>query len=159
MNTFYLAYEIYVQNFVRLWQVAAEICWKWVEILLFHFRVRFFIVFLWFFFYKRVLFSLRNSRSKFHAALLCCCGYMLKMGGHIHFMTLISFIVSTLFPCIWGFIIIKGVTNIYNIYKCYEHFNHKMIRIFLWDGMDGKKCIWIKVQLCLRRKTRVFKKL
>ena len=32
------------------------------------------------FFYKRVLFSLRNSRSKFRAAVLSRCGDMLKMG-------------------------------------------------------------------------------
>ena len=51
MNVFYLAYEIHVQNFVRLWRVVVEICWNWVEITPFHFRVRFlsdfFDFFLW----------------------------------------------------------------------------------------------------------------
>ena len=41
MNTFYQAYEIHVQNFVRLGRVVVEICWNWVEILLFHLRVCF----------------------------------------------------------------------------------------------------------------------
>ena len=31
----------------------------------------------------------------------------------------------------------------YDIYKCYEHFNHKTIKIFLSEGMDCKKSIWM----------------
>ena len=41
MNMFSLSYEIGIQNSVQLWRVVAEICWNWVEILLFHFRVFF----------------------------------------------------------------------------------------------------------------------
>ena len=51
----------------------------------------------------------------------------------------ISFIVSTLFACIWGFIIIKGVTNIYNIYKCYEHFNHKWLGFLFGMGWMARR--------------------
>ena len=57
-----------------------------VEILLFLFRVRFLLDF-FDFFYDHVLFSLRNPRTKFRAAVLSRCGAMLKMGGN----TTISF--------------------------------------------------------------------
>ena len=104
----------------------------------------FFIRFLWFFFIN--VFYLAYEIHVQNFVQLCCvvveiCWKWVEIS--ILWLLWISFIVSLLFACIWGFIIIKGVTNIYNIYKCYEHFNYKMIRIFLWDGMDGKKCIWM----------------
>ena len=46
-------------------------------------------------------------------------------------------VISFFLACIQVFTIIKG------IYKCYEHFNHKTIKIFLWEGMDCKKSIWM----------------
>ena len=57
-----------------------------METLPFQFRVRFLLDF-FDFFYKRVLFGLRNSRTKFRAAALSCCGDMLKLDGN----TTISF--------------------------------------------------------------------
>ena len=57
-----------------------------METLPYHFQVRFLLDF-FDFFYKRVLFSLRNTRTKFRAAVLSHCGDMLKLGGN----TTISF--------------------------------------------------------------------
>ena len=62
-----------------------------METLPFRFRVRFLTDF-FDFFYKRVLFSLRNTRTKFRVAGLSRCGAMLKMGGN----TTISFPVACL---------------------------------------------------------------
>ena len=58
----------------------------------------------------------------------------------IHVMILMDdfhCVISFFLACIQVFTIIKG------IYKCYEHFNHKTIKIFLWEGMDCKKSIWM----------------
>ena len=57
-----------------------------MEIVLLHFKVRFLSNFL-ISFYEHILFSLRNPRSKFRAAVASGCGDMLKMGGN----TTISF--------------------------------------------------------------------
>ena len=64
---FYLAYEIRVQNFVRLCCVVVEICWKWVEIAPFYSPVRF----IWFLFMNMFYLS---YDTKFHAAVASGCG-------------------------------------------------------------------------------------
>ena len=79
MIVFYLAYKIHVRNFVRLCWVVVEICWNWVEVLPFHYGCVFYSISL-ISFCEHVLFSLRNTRTKFRAAVLCGCGDMLKMG-------------------------------------------------------------------------------
>ena len=57
----------------------------------------------------------------------------------IHLMILMD-----IFPCVIAFLHVYGFFIIIKgKYKCYEHFNHKMIRISVWDGMDGKKSIWM----------------
>ena len=79
MIVFYLAYEIHVQNFVRLCWIVVEICWNWVEVLPFHYGCVFYSISL-ISFCEHVLFRLRNTRTKFCVAVLCGCGDMLKMG-------------------------------------------------------------------------------
>ena len=147
MNVFYLAYEIHVRNFVRLGRVIVEICWKWVEIAPFHFQVRFLSDFFDFFFIN--LFYLEYEIHVKNFMQLCCvvvdiCWKWVEIS--ILWLLGISFIVSLLFACIWGFIIINGVTNIYNIYKCYEHFNHKWLGFLFGMGWMARRAFgWCSI--------------
>ena len=92
----------------------------------FSFPGAFLIAFLWFFFYKRVLFSLRNTRTKFCAAALSRCGAMLKMGGN----TTISIPGAFLTGFLWFFFI-----NVF--YLAYEIRVRSFVRLR-----------WVVVELC-----------
>ena len=63
------------------------------------------------YFNERVLFSLRNLRTKFCAAVLSCCGDMLKLGGN----TTISF-PGAFFNEFLSFIFMKAFQLAYEIY-------------------------------------------
>ena len=52
------------------------------EMILLQFLGVLYVKFLYFFFCECILFSLRNPRINFRAAVLSCCGDMLKMGGN-----------------------------------------------------------------------------